>query len=750
MLAKTLSAPGLPAASSSRGPVKLPSWRTSALDGPSSPKPSLSRPGSWIGEAFELSSQPSGSYHSRTNEHEQDADDDDEIQFLEEAPAHLKRTTNKDNPIPIDDSDDEGDKKNSKTRAVETLSQSKRKRQPVSAAPMLDEDGWEIPNFPEDSPIPSDEAGPSTKRPRFEPLDPQEALLQLLKVIPDVDEAAALFHLTDLINTGRTHDCVQRTAAILLELEGGYPKAKKEKGKGKAVEESPELYRDQDYRRAERLGCGYFQLSERELVGSFAQIPVNHIRSTFKTQGQLLVPTYTALQGQMKLKEPPFVPLKRPRASYSNDLDLAPDHCMDNSNQTYAGAAEFYKERTCLFEIIARDKAQDLAAEMAKTAHDTALANGEGIECGCCFGEEVWDNMFQCDEGHLFCRDCAKMHAETKLGEQKTVIDCMDGSGCKALFPDSELKRLLPVKLLELYHRLKQAAELAQASIDGLESCPGCDYAAIIENPQEKLFKCENEACMQISCRQCKRPDHIPRTCEELDNDQKLDKRHSVEEAMSEALIRKCPRCSKPFLKEYGCNKIHCTGCNTLSCYVCRQVIKGYDHFDQNPDVPGQARNGTKCLLHDPEEHQKDAQTVLAARDLAQKNVKEAAKAQGLDLDDADLHVDAPGHPYLLYGVAQYNPPAHHYGIQPRHQPGAIGVVGAAGRPEADLAARFADNDQLLAGPARQLVDGRQHEALGAQPGLIPAVRAGLAHYPAPVGPRPAPNALGGALGPYW
>jgi hypothetical protein len=36
----------------------------------------------------------------------------------------------------------------------------------------------------------------------------------------------------------------------------------------------------------------------------------------------------------------------------------------------------------------------------------------------------------------------------------------------------------------------------------------------------------------------------------------KEDKRHAVEDAMSEALIRKCPKCAKPYIKDSGCNKI--------------------------------------------------------------------------------------------------------------------------------------------------------------------------------------------------
>lgn len=41
-------------------------------------------------------------------------------------------------------------------------------------------------------------------------------------------------------------------------------------------------------------------------------------------------------------------------------------------------------------------------------------------------------------------------------------------------------------------------------------------------------------------------------TLAEVEADSKLDKRHAVEDAMSAALIRNCPRCKKAFVKEGG------------------------------------------------------------------------------------------------------------------------------------------------------------------------------------------------------
>ena len=90
----------------------------------------------------------------------------------------------------------------------------------------------------------------------------------------------------------------------------------------------------------------------------------------------------------------------------------------------------------------------------------------------------------------------------------------MDTSGCPAPFPETELTRLLPPKSLSLYHRLKQALELEQAEIHGLETCPACPFAAVIENEGEKLFRCLNEECGRVTCRGCRRKEHIPRSCE--------------------------------------------------------------------------------------------------------------------------------------------------------------------------------------------------------------------------------------------
>lgn len=72
----------------------------------------------------------------------------------------------------------------------------------------------------------------------------------------------------------------------------------------------------------------------------------------------------------------------------------------------------------------------------------------------------------------------------------------------------------------------------------------------------EKEFRCLKPDCKMVSCRACRKETHIPKTCEEAALETGHSARHTIEEAMSAALIRKCNKCSAPFIKENGCNKV--------------------------------------------------------------------------------------------------------------------------------------------------------------------------------------------------
>lgn len=124
----------------------------------------------------------------------------------------------------------------------------------------------------------------------------------------------------------------------------------------------------------------------------------------------------------------------------------------------------------------------------------------------------------------------------------------------------------------------KHIEEVKAAAIENLEFCSFCDFALILV-PEDKIFTCLNPECLKETCRLCREPSHLPLKCEEVNKDDDLKRRVYVENKMSEALMKKCYNCARPFIKSDGCNRIKCP-CGALQCYLCGEPITGYNHFN--------------------------------------------------------------------------------------------------------------------------------------------------------------------------
>ena len=90
----------------------------------------------------------------------------------------------------------------------------------------------------------------------------------------------------------------------------------------------------------------------------------------------------------------------------------------------------------------------------------------------------------------------------------------MDQSGCKSEFMAEEMNRFMTDKTQALRDKLSSADALRIASIEGFVTCPFCDFGAILENENDKEFRCQNKDCQIISCRLCRAESHIPLSCE--------------------------------------------------------------------------------------------------------------------------------------------------------------------------------------------------------------------------------------------
>ncbi|RYP48602.1 hypothetical protein DL769_011190 [Monosporascus sp. CRB-8-3] len=144
-------------------------------------------------------------------------------------------------------------------------------------------------------------------------------------------------------------------------------------------------------------------------------------------------------------------------------------------------------------------------------------------------------------------------------------------------------------------------------------------------------FTCQNPACGRPSCMSCGKAWVDVHVCHESSL---VALRTQVEQAMSLAVKRVCPRCGTSFVKAAGCNKLSCP-CGYRMCYVCRADIgrDGYRHFCQHfrPEGDGSpCQECRRCNLWQSE----DTDAVLRqAREDAERAWRES---EARELSDAE------------------------------------------------------------------------------------------------------------------
>ncbi|CAG5125835.1 unnamed protein product [Candidula unifasciata] len=261
---------------------------------------------------------------------------------------------------------------------------------------------------------------------------------------------------------------------------------------------------------------------------------------------------------------------------------------------------------------------------------ENARATGQLHECCCCFDDEcLLEDLASCPDGHLFCKTCVIRSTQAAFGEMKTKFPCLTGE-CSQDIPLSFLQTIIPAGLFSKIVRRLQEEEVQQANIPDLVTCPFCPFAAIMPDPDDRVFKCLNPECLKESCRLCREPSHIPLRCNEVEKKAETGMRVYIENKISEAVMRKCHKCGKRFVKDDGCNKMTCV-CGATSCYACKATDIGYEHFNHNK----------KCANTDPSAiHQRDMEeAAVAAKNQYLLEHPEAADIQ-LKTDVKDMIQD--------------------------------------------------------------------------------------------------------------
>ncbi|KAI1409196.1 hypothetical protein F5Y13DRAFT_96534 [Hypoxylon sp. FL1857] len=352
---------------------------------------------------------------------------------------------------------------------------------------------------------------------------------------------------------------------------------------------------------------------------SFPRIPAITIRNYMLQNKQSVFEAYTAIDEAVRNWNDADPPWKEKKTLSKKMADFTPDQVPNLDMARFS-----LEEQAAITELgAARELKSIKDAKLVAEAEEEHNFNreksmGQIAECGCCFDEFALNRMVQCngEEVHWFCRGCMRRQAETNIGLSKHELTCMSMDGCSAGFSLAQRNLFLDKKSRVALERIEQEAVLRMAGIENLETCPFCPYAA--EYPPveiDKEFRCVNPGCEKVSCRLCRKETHIPKTCAESTADHGLDARHILEEAMSAALIRTCNKCKNPFLKVDGCNKVRCSRCGTMHCYVCRKTITDYKHFN---DVSRGGKTG-RCPLYDSTEERHQQEVQRAEEETRQK-----------------------------------------------------------------------------------------------------------------------------------
>ncbi|CAK9829067.1 E3 ubiquitin-protein ligase RNF216 [Anthophora retusa] len=297
----------------------------------------------------------------------------------------------------------------------------------------------------------------------------------------------------------------------------------------------------------------------------------------------------------------------RPAGSLDKKMCLWERHLSENTLLLQECAFIMYKEQ--IREYLDKVKEEEMK-EFEKLKEKNEL-----LQCECCYNDEcIPSKCSTCTNGHVFCNSCILSGTESMLAEGKTRISCF--TDCDEEFSLPTLQKILSPKQFSTLVSKKQEAEVITAKLEGLISCPFCHFASIPPS-EDKVFKCLNPECMKETCRFCKKLNHVPLKCyEEESNKARL----FVEEKMTEALVRKCSKCSRPYFKEDGCNKIYCP-CGALICYICGKIIYSYNHFMSG-----------RCRLWEPQINVDSVQIVAkkAIEHIKKKNPNVSINENGL------------------------------------------------------------------------------------------------------------------------
>jgi hypothetical protein len=392
---------------------------------------------------------------------------------------------------------------------------------------------------------------------------PQAAVAQIQEIFPLVDPNHVLSKLTYPITQQSIQSIIQDLAST-----PNYPKLKPDK---KEVKLKQVDFANDEYERSQSYNfqCYECLLQDFPLISKSGMLKLlqHHQGRYFKTFMHIVDMVKITKEGLSDIEKfDEYMRFRSGRkivnvdsAKFTLNIEGIKYSLLIKNSRKFEKRAEV-TDKTLSEEIkFTQSKINEWGSMVQKersriAARRKAQEAGDTIECTCCYGDYAFEEMVSCKEGHLFCVDCLRRYAEERVfgnndlgGRGSTELCCMDISGCDSWFSRDQLEKSLNSRVMKKYDELQAAIVLEKAGLDGLCKCPQCEFQASLPE-SELVFKCPS--CDYESCRRCGEASHIPLRCNEVEKKTQTDARLQVEEAMTQARIRYCPRgCKQGFYK---------------------------------------------------------------------------------------------------------------------------------------------------------------------------------------------------------
>lgn len=252
---------------------------------------------------------------------------------------------------------------------------------------------------------------------------------------------------------------------------------------------------------------------------------------------------------------------------------------------------------------------QLLVLSRVKPPHTPFVNASRCITCSVCVVPQITEQFSSLSCGHLFCKECWKMHFDVQVAQGiSTAISCM-AQDCEVLVPEDFVLGLLTrTALRDKYQKLTVQDYVKSHPL--LRFCPGpnCQVVVYSKEPKAKRAGCSH--CKTVFCFKCGTDYHAPTDC--LVIKKWLTKCADDSETANyiSAHTKDCPKCHICIEKNGGCNHMQCYNCKHDFCWMCLGDWKAHgtvyyecSRYKDNPNIAhesvhAQAREALKKYLH--------------------------------------------------------------------------------------------------------------------------------------------------------